>query len=82
MQIYTRLYTLTNKYIINIKNILYICLKQANMKMVTKTITIPDKVWEKGVKASEEVFGKKNFSGHVQQLVLKDAKKRNIKNGK
>jgi len=49
------------------------------MKLVTKTITIPDKVWEKGVKASQEVFGKKNFSGHVQALVQADAKKRKIK---
>ena len=43
------------------------------------TISIPKDAKARAKKASEEIFGRVNFSGYIQYLIKKDCDERKIK---
>lgn len=43
------------------------------------TISIPKKIKSKGQKASNDMFGRVNFSGYIQVLIDQDCRTRGIK---
>ena len=45
----------------------------------TTTISLPEDIKTRAIKASKKLFGKRNLSGYIQMLITRDCDKRNIK---